>query len=91
MSFKNVWIWVASYHLLDDESKPLMTGTSLLELQNYVIKKCEKTCKYQNELGDIRIEYVRERRHNKITFTIQSKSQGEVFEWYTIRKVRSFT
>lgn len=87
---EQTYIWLASHHTLDDESQPLITSTSLLTVQDYVIKKCEKVCKEQNKrFGNFQIEYLRVRRGNKITFTIQSRTLGEVFEWYSIKRVRS--
>lgn len=90
MSFQNVWIWVASYHTEDDQGTNLMSSSSLLELQNYVIKKVEKAVKRHNKVyfGEGGFEYIRERNGNNITFVVRYKNDGDVFEWYTIKRVR---
>lgn len=76
----------------DNELKILSpASTSLLQLQDYMIKKSNKALKI---LDNDDLEVVRKRKGNVITFTIQYKKSIDVLvddwrivEWFTINRV----
>lgn len=81
--------YIATHHAPDlpDGHKMIKASPSLVELQDYVLKRVRKAVKSLCGGADD-FEYTRTRRGSTITFTIHYKgSKIDVVEWYTIKKV----